>query len=280
MRERIKQYLKFLAQEEGYSENTTAAYRNDLMQFYEWLKTQYKTKKSWDKVKRQDIANYLFYFRKLEYATSTKARKLASVNLFFLHIMDCEEIYENPVADFNSPKVKRDTPEGLSRESLIRLLAAPAKLDNPKGRRDRAMLELLSGSGLRVTELVNLRVDDIDLEQWTVHCGKGQNERRVPITARACGALREYLAKGREQLVRQPDHAFLFMNMRGKKLTRQGLWLIIKNYVKQAAITEEVTPYTLRHSYAIHQLKEGSDLEELQELLGHVNITTTQIYAP
>lgn len=278
MRERIEQYLKFLGQEEGYSENTTSAYRNDLMQFYEWLKKEGKAK-SWERVKMPDIANFLFYFRKLEYASSTKARKMAALNRFFLHLLECEEIYENPLADFNSPKVKRDSPEGLSRDSLVRLLAAPAKLGNPKGMRDRAMLELLSGSGLRVTELVNLQVDDIKLEQWMVHCGKGQNERDVPITPRAYAALREYLEKGREHLVREPEHTFLFMNMRGKKLTRQGLWLIIKNYVKEAGITEEVTPYSLRHSYAIHQLKGGSDLEELQELLGHVNITTTQIYA-
>ncbi len=285
MRTRIEEYLTFLLEEEKYSSNTVAAYRNDLVQFVQWLDEQGRTPASWGGIQSDDISEFLFFLRAREYAPSTIARKMAAVKSFCKHLVEREEMTTNPTEDVDSPRVQKQSPEGLSRESITRLMAAPASLKNTKGVRDRAMLELLYGTGLRVSELVNLGVDDLDQERWTIRCGKGASARTVPVSVRAMGALNDYLTQdnGRVSLAADGEEASLFLNMRGGQLTRQGLWLIIKHYVEQAGIEEDVTPHTLRHAFAIHHLRESTGrveerLVELQELLGHANISTTQIY--
>lgn len=278
MQERIDHYLTYLSQEEAYSGNTIAAYRNDLGQFFQWLMEQPQAPAFWEYVATDLVTRYLFHLRDREYATSTVARKMAALKSFFQYLVEQEAIVENPCADIDAPKVKKYAPQALSRDGVARLMAEPARLKNTKGLRDRAMLEMLYATGLRVSELVNLVVDDLNVTQWTVRCGSGSNERIVPIAARACGALNEYLERGRRELARDEQQRTLFLNMRGSRLTRQGLWLIIKHYVEEAGIQADVTPHTLRHSFAIHRLKEGSELSEVQELLGHANISTTQVY--
>ncbi|MDQ4077079.1 MAG: tyrosine-type recombinase/integrase [Chloroflexota bacterium] len=286
MRERIDDYLNYLLEEEDYSENTVAAYRNDLGQFVQWLEDEGRATGNWDTVREEDIEGFLFYLREREYAPATVARKVAAVKSFCKHLVEQEELLDNPTSHVSTPKVDKGAPAALSRESIKRLLEAPTRVKSSKGIRDRAMLELLYGAGLRVSELVNLMVDDLDLENWTVRCGSGQNERVVPISPGAVSALSVYLNEdgGRRQLVRIEEERTLFLNMRGSQLTRQGLWLIIKHYVESAGIREDVTPHTLRHSFAIHHLRESpgtpeEKLAELQELLGHANISTTQVYA-
>lgn len=278
MRERVESYLTYLSREEDYSDNTIAAYRNDLNQFCEWLETQGRMGCGWGNIAPEEITAYLFYMREREYAPATIARKMAALKSFFHHLVEHEEILESPTSEVDGPRVKKSTPQALSREKIARLMAEPARLKNAKGLRDHAMLELLYATGMRVSELVNLAVEDVNLQKFSLHCGRGQNERVIPIPVRAAGALSTYLEKGRGQLTSDEEEQTLFLNMRGSKLTRQGLWLIIKQYVEQAGIKGDVTPHTLRHSFAIHHLNEGKELSEVQELLGHANISTTQVY--
>ncbi len=288
MRERIQEYLQFLLEEEKYSQNTIAAYRNDLGQFLEWLEGAERATGRWNTISEEDVQEYLFYLREREYAPSTVARKMAAVKSFCKHLVEQEEMADNPTRHVDAPKVRKCAPEALSHASIARLLEEPTHLDNSKGLRDRAMLELLYGTGLRVSELVNLTVDDLQpsMERYQLRCGNGQNARVVPVSARAVEAIEAYLTleKGRPQLVSDGEERTLFVNMRGRQLTRQGLWLIIKHYVESAGIEEDVTPHTLRHSFAIHHYREmpgpqEERLAELQGLLGHANISTTQVYA-
>ena len=279
MRERLEQYLKYLRDEEAYSENTTAAYRNDLSQFAQWYEGQgHNGSAQWVGVRSADMADYLVYLLSLEYVPSTVARKMAALKSFFKHLVEGEELVENPAADVGSPRVEKEVPHALSRDGIARLMAEPAKLKSTKGLRDCAMLELLYATGMRVTELVNLEVSDYQRDSKMLRCGSRQNERFVPITAPACVTLDQYLMEARGALIRSDDESMMFLNMRGERLTRQGLWLIIKQYVEVAGVKGDVTPHTLRHSFAIHRIHEGVELNEMKELLGHANISTTQVY--
>lgn len=277
MRDAIEAFLQFLELEKGYSGNTLAAYRNDLEQFAQAMEEEGIS--SWEQVNQDVIIDYIMSLREREYASSTVARKIAALKSFF-HFLAAEEIIsDDPTLNLDSPKVKKRLPVTLSYEEVERLLDAP-KGSSPKAIRDKALLELLYATGMRVTELVSLDLEDINLASATVRVrqGKGSKERIIPIHSRAVEALREYLAKARRMLLKSPDERALFLNHRGERLTRQGLWLIIKQYVREAGIKTEVTPHTLRHSFATHLLNGKADLRHVQELLGHANISTTQIY--
>lgn len=278
MRDRVDRYLVYLRDEEDYSDNTTAAYRNDLTQFVQWYDGQNNGASGWAIVRSADMADYLVYLLSLEYVPSTVARKMAALKSFFKHLVETEELVENPAADVGSPRVEKEVPHALSRDGVQRLMDAPAQHRTPKGFRDAAMLELLYATGMRVSELVGLQVDDYQRDNAMLRCGTGYHQRTVPITQRALAALQQYLESGRVSLIRTEDEPMLFLNMRGEKLTRQGLWLIIKQYVEQAGVTGDVTPHTLRHSFAIHRIREGVELSQMKELLGHANISTTQVY--
>lgn len=278
MRNRVDRYLVYLRDEEDYSDNTTAAYRNDLTQFVQWYEGQNNSNSAWAVVRPADMADYLVYLLSLEYVPSTVARKMAALKSFFKHLVETEELVDNPAADVGSPRVEKGTPHALSREGVQRLMDAPRQYQNPKGLRDAAMLELLYATGMRVSELVGLQVEDYQREHALLYCGSGHHRRSVPIPQRALAALQRYLDSGRIRLIRTDDEPMLFLNMRGEKLTRQGLWLIIKQYVEVAGVKDDVTPHTLRHSFAIHRIREGVELAEVKELLGHANISTTQVY--
>ena len=278
MRKVLSAYLTHLIEEKGYSENTLAAYRNDLSQFMNFLSGHVS---DWNEVDRDLITNFILYMKEREYASSTVARKVAAVKSFFHHLVAKGAIADDPTATLDSPKVRKRLPRTISTAEAERLLAEPAKSSTPKALRDRALLELLYATGMRVTEAVSLNIEDLNLPSATVRVrrkkeGKG---RILPLHDRAHKALEFYFQKGRLPLVRDPDEPALFLNHRGQRLTRQGLWLIIKSYVEKADIDSEVTPHTLRHSFATHKLKEGATLREIQKLLGHANISTTQIYA-
>ncbi len=279
--EKVQEFLDYLLVEKGYSNNTIAAYHNDLSQLVGYLrqKGRLTSPEDWRKVDKDAIISYILYLKERGYASSTVARKIAAVKSFFHHLFRSGFLTDDPTATLDSPKVKKRLPRSVSPEEIERLLAA-AKGESPKALRDGAMLELLYATGMRVTELISLDLDDVDLEAGTVRCyGKGAKERVLPIHKRAVEALRLYLEKGRPRLVHdEGDKQALFLNPRGQRLTRQGLWLIVKEYVQEADLDVHITPHTLRHSFATHMLNRGADLRNVQELLGHASLSTTQVY--
>lgn len=281
MMEKVEEFLTYLRIEKAYSANTLAAYENDLTQFTTHLESKTDRPISdWSAVTKDDILGYLSYMRSREYASSSIARKLAAIRSFFHFLVREGHIQEDPSATLDSPRLRKRLPKTLTRREVERLLAEPAKGESAKALRDRALLELLYATGMRVTELVSLRLGDVNLASGTVRVvqGKRRKERIIPIHQRAVEALEEYTQKGRIQLVKDSKEPALFVNFQGKPLTRQGLWLIIKHYVEEAGITKAVTPHTLRHSFATHLLTGGAKLPDVQKLLGHANVSTTQIY--
>lgn len=278
----VGEFLKFLETEKGYSDNTVAAYRNDLSQFANYIIP--KLTQGWADATRAHVDDYISQLKNTgakPYSSSTIARKVAAIKSFF-HYLIAEGIIQNdPTATLSSPKVKKRLPKAISVADINKLLAVTTLSDAPKARRDHAMLALLYASGMRVTELVSLNVDDVNVVDGTVRVkGKksGIKERFIPVTGDAFEALKDYIDSARRQLTHNPKEHALFLNHRGQRLTRQGSWLIIKRYVEEVGIEDQVTPHTLRHSFAAHKLSHGQSLRDIQKLLGHANISTTQVY--
>jgi integrase/recombinase XerD len=283
MQEEIQAFLKFITVEKGYAQNTLSAYQNDLGQLAAYL--QKKNPNSlWVQLTRADANEYVLHMKAQGWSSTTVARKVAALKSFF-HFLTLEKIItENPLTAMDAPKVRKYLPNALSVQDVERLLAEPAKDSSPKGQRDRAIMEALYATGMRITELINLNLNDINLNEANpkesyIRCmGKGAKERILPLYTQAVEALHTYMQNGRLQLLKDPLQEALFVNQRGERLTRQGLWLIIKEYARRVGIGVEVTPHTLRHSFATHMLNNGADLRNVQALLGHANIVTTQIY--
>jgi integrase/recombinase XerD len=279
MRAQIEAFLASLMEEKGYSSNTIVAYRNDLVQFNGYLEAQGIV--SWDHVTPNHLSSYVDCLRNdHEYASATVARKVAAAKSFFRHLLEQGQLHQDPSSKLDSPKVRKYLPTSISEQEVECLLKAPANNPSVRGLRDCALLEVLYATGMRVSEVVALNVEDLDMEQGYVRCvsGSGQNrQREIPVYRRAIEALQTYLQEGRSELV-QDDECALFVNHRGRRLTRQGLWLIIKKYVSESGITAEVTPHTLRHSFATHLLNGGANVRQVQGLLGHANVSTTQVY--
>ncbi|WP_420644110.1 site-specific tyrosine recombinase/integron integrase [Candidatus Leptofilum sp.] len=280
MEEQLLAFLKFLQKEYNYSSNTIAAYKNDLGQFVSYLQdNNLNSAGQWESINSERINAYVKYMKEQPYASSSVARKVAAVKSFFNYLYSNQIIQENPTTNIDSPKVKKRLPKTLSADEVERLLQAPANKKSPKNLRDMALLNMLYSTGMRVTEVVSLRLEDVDLENNVLYCpGKDEQVRELPFDQYTKNILENYVEEGRPFLVKDKDEAAMFLNHRGQQLTRQGLWLIIKAYAKQAELSVAVTPHTLRHSFAAHKLHDGSDLQEVQKLLGHANISTTQIY--
>jgi integrase/recombinase XerD len=277
MQKRVEEFLHFVAVERGYSDHTVAAYRNDLSQFLTYLADEGVP--SWHDVGRAHILDYILHLQGREYASSTVARKVAAVKSFFHFLVADGVLPDDPTVAVDSPPADKHLPHPLSPGQMARLLAEPAKSSTAKASRDRALLELMYATGMRATEVIGLEVDAVDLEAGTVRCmGKGKKERVLPLYERAIEVLRAYLENGRAKLLCRRDETALFVNHHGRPLTRQGLWLIVKEYAAAAGIERRVTPHVLRHSFATHMLDGGAGLREVQELLGHSNISSTQIY--
>ncbi len=276
----IDAFISHLTSERHFSHNTIAAYRNDITQFHGWLQEQ-PGLRDWADVRRDDVQEYLLYLKsnsERAYAPSTQARKMAAIKSFFNYLLANEVVSQDPTADLVAPRVQKYWPKAISVQQVHELLDQTSGNCSPEGIRDRAMLEVLYSTGLRVSELVSLDLEHIDLEGGRVRCpGRGRKERVVPLHARAVEAARRYLEEARPALSRSKDERALFLNHRGQRLTRQGFWLILKSYA-QAANIEGITPHTLRHSFATHMLSGGTDLRTVQEWLGHASISTTQIY--
>ncbi|MFN8474806.1 MAG: site-specific tyrosine recombinase/integron integrase [Anaerolineae bacterium] len=276
----VEEFLQYLAVEKGYTDNTLMAYRNDLSQFTTYLETS-TTITSWAEVGQGTLIEYILHLKgDREYTSATVARKVAAIKAFFHYLRATGTVTEDPTSDLDSPKVNKRLPHTLTREQVELLLTAPGESDSHKALRDRALLELLYATGMRVSEIVSLKVSDVDVSAGLVRVNSrdGKSARTIPVAPRAMDALVEYLDRGRGVFAKGTNAAALFLNPRGTQLTRQGLWLIIKRYVEAAGIDTEVTPHTLRHSFATHLLDNGEDLRNVQELLGHSNISTTQIY--
>lgn len=280
MDQHLAQFLSTLAVEKRYSENTISAYKNDLGQFWLYLQSRQGSGIEPAAVNAEMVEAYVAGLQQGShvYAPSTVARKIAAVKSFFHSLLEQGVVTSDPAARLNSPKVKKHIPKTLSQGDMERLLAAPARTGGSKPVRDRALLELLYATGMRVTEVVNLRLDDIDWEARLVNCpGKADRSRRIPLGT-AFQPLSEYLERGRPNFSRDDSPTMLFLNHRGQKLTRQGVWLILKESAEAAGLDGDVTPHTLRHSFAKHKLGQGEDLRRVQELLGHANLSTTQVY--
>lgn len=279
MEELLGAFLEYLQQEFNYSYNTTAAYKNDLSQFVRFLDNGYSQIENWSEVTSDIVNAYVESMKQQSYASSSVARKVAAVKSFFNYLAKQNLIGENPTTKIDSPKVKKRLPQTLSAVDVEKLLLAPTTKKSPKNLRDTALLNMLYSTGMRVTEVVSLQLDDVDLANEVLLCpGKDEQIRSLPFNELSKSVLVAYLEEGRPYLVKDKNETALFLNHRGQQLTRQGLWLIIKAYAKQANLNTAVTPHTLRHSFAAHKLTSGSDLQEVQKLLGHANISTTQIY--
>jgi len=282
VRQDIDKFLNYLTVEKGFSGNTVVAYRNDLYQLASFVEEE-ATKRgfipSWANFSRQLMLNYLLNLKERGYAATTAARKVAAAKSFFGFMVAEGNIKDNPTQNVGSPKIGKSLPKAISYSQAMLLLEQPSKRHTPEAKRDKAMLELLYASGMRVSELVSLNLGDVDTEGDSVRCfGKGNKERLVPIAHRAALTVKEYLQEVRPHLAHDTDEKALFLNLRGDRLTRQGFWQILKGYAKSAQLGAEITPHTLRHSFATHMLSGGADLRVVQELLGHANISTTQVY--
>jgi integrase/recombinase XerD len=272
----IQEFIDYLGNEKGLAANTLESYSRDLRQYCGFLSED--SSQSFESASQATIVAYLMYLRKQGKATATIARRLAALKAFYQYLVRENYVTKDPTGDLSSPKLERKLPRVLTVNEVERLLAQP-DITTPAGKRDKSMLELLYATGLRVSEMVNLNVADIDLKEGFIRCkGKGSKERVVPMGEIAVSALRNYMENGRKRLVHDNRERSLFVNHHGKRLTRQGFWKIIKKYAVQARIRKEITPHTLRHSFATHLLENGADIRAVQEMLGHADISTTQIY--
>jgi integrase/recombinase XerD len=277
MQAEIDEFLDFLIVEKGYSLNTLKAYRSDLAQFVAYLSGVGVI--SWDSATRQQVLDYILYLRGRGYVHSTTARKMAAVRSFFKFLVADGILLDNPTDAVESPQVKRRLPHPLTPSEVARLLTEAANVKTPRALRDSALLETMYATGMRASEVVELTVDAVDLGEATVRCrGKGNKERILPLYERVISIIEVYLAQGRPHLLGDNSSDKLFLNHRGKPLSRQGLWLIVKEHSAAAGIDRVVTPHVLRHSFATHLLDGGAGLREVQHLLGHSSVSTTQIY--
>lgn len=274
IQEKITKYLE-MRRQQGISENTLLAYERDLRRMAEYLERVDSKDSLMIELELQD------YLRKMEQEQkrpATVARAVASIKAFFRYLYQSGEMNVNPAMQIKAPKIEKTEPYILTPEETVRLLQQPSG-SSPKALRDKAMLELLYATGIRVSELVQLTMEDVNLTMDYILCSQGGRERVIPFHNMAKKSLQEYLEKARPILVTEPDCKLLFTNLSGTKMSRQGFWKLIKQYAKAAGIQEDITPHTLRHSFAAHLVNNGADLYAVQELMGYVDLSGAQVYA-
>ena len=282
MQAQTASFLQYLREVKHYANNTIAAYQNDLAQFIQFANSWGETPvNQWADINVEVVNAYIDNLSHEHYASSTITRKIATIKSL-LNYLNSPTPGRNPLSKkLSRLRVIKQRPHSLSPDEVERLLNMPLQDDaqSPRALRDCAMLAVLYATGMRVTEVVTLDPGDLHLDEGYLVCADdGRQPRRIPIDHGVVDVLRRYLNEGRPRLVRYKDEGALFVNHRGKRLTRQGLWLIIKAYAEAAGFQSKVTPHTLRHSFAMHRLQQGTELREVQQLLGHASITTTQIY--
>ena len=271
----LAEFEAYLFQEKKMAKNSLQAYRRDVRGFAQFLKEKHI--RQFSDVNNATIISYVLYLKKLGRTTSTINRKIASVRSFFYFLKRRGDVEENPVARVRTPKLEKKELEYLSLEEVELLLSQPD--DSRKGIRDKAILELMYATGMRVSEVVMLDVGDVNLKMDFVACGSDQSNARIlPIGQMCREALARYLEEGRSGMLTDMEEDALFVNYNGHRLTRQGLWKIIRYYADKAGIEKRITPQILRHSFAVHMIQNGADLKSLQELLGHEDAAATQVY--
>ena len=274
MTDYIAAYRDYLAEEKHASANTLSSYIRDLTQFQSWLIANNAA--DLRKVKKDTINEYLLYMNHNGKSPATVTRSTASIKSFYSYMVQTGAVKTNPAKSVVAMKVERKYPEILTNREVELFLEQPRCVDE-KGFRDHAMLELLYATGIRVSELIALNREDVNLQAAFLRCGGEKRERIIPLYPRAVKALRDYIQTVRPRLAGQEEPA-LFVNMNGERMSRQGFWKIIKYYQEKAEIDKDITPHTLRHSFAVHLLENGADLRSIQEMLGHADISSTQIY--
>ncbi len=273
----IDQFLHHIKVERGYAVNTLRAYKQDLAQFLDFAHQQGLS--SWKVLTPEMLRGYLVWLQEKQYNASTVSRKVATVRSF-LNFLFAEGVVAQDLLDsLHQPKTGKRLPKILTQAEVNQLLKATTLEETALALRDRAILEMLYATGMRATELITLTLDDLDLGTNAIRCmGKGSKERTIPIYPEAREILLRYLEDGRSFLLRDSTERVVFVNNLGKPLTRQGIWFLVQHYAQVAGLASWVTPHTLRHSFATHLLEGGAELREVQQLLGHASITTTQIY--
>lgn len=268
-------YENYLSKVKQASSNTVSSYLRDIRQFAQWLQNNEET--TVVDATQLNISNYLSYLESQGKSGSTVSRNLASLKNFYAYLVSSGFLEKTPVVDVHVDRGEKKLPQILTGREIELLLSQPVTID-AKGNRDKAMLELMYATGIRVTELIELDVDDVNLEQGTVKCSGSKKTRVIPLYPGALRALRVYLLEYRDSMVSNTSETALFVNVNGARMSRQGFWKILKHYQDSAQINKEITPHTLRHSFAVHLLENGADLGSLQELMGHSDISSTQMY--
>jgi len=271
----INEFMEYLQNEKNISGNTELSYRRDLKKMVAYF-DQAGVQKM-EEVTEADLKVYLGEMRKEKFAPATISRNIASIRAFFHYLLKKGIIREDPSEYLKAPKIQKKTPEFLTVEEVDRLLRQPSS-DTGKGIRDKAMLELLYATGMRVSELLNLQTEDINLSFGYVICHDSEKERVLPIGNVSRDALVRYMDKARKLFVKDTKETALFTNCSGKAMSRQGFWKVLKGYAEAAGIHRDITPHTLRHSFAVHMLQNGADIKSVQEMLGHSDISSTQVY--
>ena len=274
MEKQIELFLHFIKNEKKLSDNTFQSYKRDILQYQDYINMN---NLDYYKVNEGNIKDYLAYLNDLNKKASTISRHLASIRLFYQYLLKFNTLTEDPTANVQAPKIDKKAPSILTSEEVTLLLNQPKNIDL-KGIRDKAMLEFAYATGMRVTEIISLNVEDINLEEGLVNCKTRTKTRAIPLGKISLNALKEYVENVRDILIKDDNEKALFVNINGKRLTRQGVWKIVKFYKEQAHITKEITPHVLRHSFATHLLQNGADLKSIQTMLGHSDISSTQVY--
>lgn len=268
-------YENYLSKVKQASANTVSSYLRDIRQFSQWLSAQEDI--SVVDATQLNISDYLLHLEDEGRSSSTISRNLASLKNFYSYLITAGFLEKTPVMDIHVERGEKKLPRILTGHEIELLLAQPVCVE-PKGFRDKAMLEVMYATGIRVSELIDLNIDDVNLEQETIKCSGHKKSRSVPLYPEALRALKNYMHDYRDLLVSSPAEKALFVNINGTRMSRQGFWKILKHYQVTARIDTEITPHTLRHSFAVHLLENGADLGSLQQLMGHSDISSTQIY--
>ena len=272
----IEDYTSFMTDVRHKSANTVESYKRDITQYMAFLTETGVPDAS--AATKTTILSYMLYLQKKGKASSTISRTLASLRSFYLYMQRSGAVSVNPTSNLEAPHVEKKMPQILTGSEVERLLEQPSVSDN-KGIRDKAMLELLYATGIRVSELISLDKADVNVSMSFIRCRGGKKERIIPMGATAKEALTLYLKNARPYMIREENEEALFVNMSGQRLSRQGFWKLIKHYRSEAGIQAEITPHTLRHSFAAHLLENGADLRSIQEMMGHADISSTQLYS-
>ena len=274
MEKQIKLFLEFLENDKKLSSNTLQSYKRDITQYQEYVD---KNGLNYLKVDSEDIDDYFKELKQMNKKTSTISRNLATIRSFYQFLLRTKKIKKDPTIGVQSPKVEKKVPSILTAKEVELLLEQPKSIDL-KGIRDKAMLEFAYATGMRVTEIISFDLTDVNLQLSYVACNTGFKKRNIPLGSLSLKALKDYIEKARPILIKDDTVAALFVNINGKRLTRQGFWKIVKYYKEQAHITKDITPHVLRHSFATHLLQNGADLKAIQTMLGHSDISSTQVY--